>query len=72
MRRSPFEVARLEGGSDYLPAELRQPGEAWGRRSRFTIEDRDLMVSEIFLPCFKPWPTLSAPHRSLRGRINPP
>ncbi len=72
MRRSPFELAWLEGGSDYLPATLRQTGGAWGRRSRFTVEDRSLMVSEIFLQRFKPWPTSSSLHRSLRGRITPP
>ena len=26
MRRSPFEVARLEGDCDYIPDALRQPG----------------------------------------------
>lgn len=72
MRRSPFEVAWLEGGSDYLPEELRQAGGAWGRRSRFTVEDSNLMVSEIFLQRFKPWPTASALHRSQRGRVNTP
>ncbi len=70
MQRSPFEVAWLEAGSDYLPAELRQTGGTWGRRSRFTIGDRNLMVSEIFLRAFKPWPTSPGVHRSLRGRIS--
>ena len=70
MQRSPFEVAWLEGGSDYLPAELRQSAGTWGRRSRFTIDDRDLMVSEIFLQGFKPWPASTGVARSLRGRIS--
>ena len=70
MRRSPFELARLPGESDYLPPSLRQVQPAWGRRSRFEIGGRDLMVSEIFLQPFTPWPAVLPVHRTQRGRVN--
>ncbi|MCH1487888.1 MAG: chorismate lyase [Pseudomonadales bacterium] len=63
MRRNPFEVAQI--GRAQLPAAARpvdhdqlqpntQSEPTWGRRSRFTLYDRPLMVSEIFLPAFCP------------------
>ena len=43
---------------------------AWGRRSRFTIGDKSLMVSEVFLQDFSPWPDTLPVHRSQRGKVN--
>ena len=70
MRRSPFELARIPGDSHYLPPALRQPSAAWGRRSRFVIGDRGLLVCEIFLESFTPWQPAGGPRRSLRGQVN--
>lgn len=71
MRRSPFELARMEGDSDYLPRDLQQATPAWGRRSRFVIGDRNLMVSEVFLQGFTPWTSGLAVHRAQRGSVLP-
>jgi len=70
MRRSPFELARISGDSAYLPADLRQSAPAWGRRSRFEIAGKGLLVSEVFLQAFTPWATLLPVHRSQRGRVS--
>lgn len=70
MQRSPFELTNMRGDSDYLPAQLRQGDPAWGRRSRFDIENKPLMVSEVFLQAFKPWRAILPVHRSQRGRVN--
>jgi chorismate lyase len=70
MHRSPFEVARLAGNTAYLPEHLRQSEMAWGRRSKFEIEGRGLMVSEVFLAPFTPWKALSPVHRAQRGKVN--
>jgi chorismate--pyruvate lyase len=70
MHRSPFELALMEGGSDYLPEELRQEEPAWGRRSRFVIGGRSLLVSEVFLRSFSPWTTALAVHRAQRGKVD--
>lgn len=70
MRRSPFEVARLDGATDYIPGPLRQQAAAWARRSRFTIENRALMVSEVFLQPFDPWPAVLPVHRTQRGKVS--
>ncbi|NND66919.1 MAG: chorismate lyase [Halioglobus sp.] len=60
MLRRPFELALMPGDSPYLPTDLQQAGPAWGRRSRFEIDSKALMVSEVFLECFAPWPALPA------------
>jgi len=70
MRRSPFELARIPGDSHYLPASLRQGVPAWGRRSRFLIAGRGLLVSEVFLTAFVPWKPAGGPRRSQRGRVD--
>ena len=70
MHRSPFELALMPGDSDYLPADLRQAAPAWGRRSRFEIEGKALMVSEVFLEAFVPWSSPLPVHRSQRGKVN--
>ncbi len=71
MRRNPFELALIAGDSCYLPAELRQQSPAWGRRSRFTIGGRSLMVSEVFLQAFTPWASSLPVHRAARGSLQP-
>ena len=70
MRRSPFEVARLAGDCDYIPANLHQPAPAWARRSRFTVDNQVLMVSEVFLQAFAPWPAVLPVHRTQRGKVS--
>ena len=63
MRRNPFEIAQISPVQ--LPAASRsiardnlkpnmQSEPAWGRRSRFSLYHKPLMVSEIFLPAFCP------------------
>ena len=70
MRRSPFELARVAGNSSYLPADLQQTVPVWGRRSRFEIAGKKLMVSEVFLQAFTPWPAALAVHRTQRGKVS--
>jgi chorismate--pyruvate lyase len=70
MHRSPFELARMAGDSDYLPPQLQQDVPAWGRRSRFVIAGRSLMVSEVFLQGFTPWTAGLAVHRAQRGKVD--
>src|SRR5690606_29217470 len=55
MTRAPFELARLPGQARSLPESVRSNQALWARRSRFTLDARPLMVSEIFLPAFRPW-----------------
>ena len=70
MHRSPFELARMAGDCDYLPHSLRQSGPAWGRRSRFEVEGKKLMVSEVFLRAFAPWHAALSMHRTQRGKVS--
>ena len=70
MRRYPFELAHMPGDNDYLPKHLHQPTPAWGRRCRFEIDGKKLMVSEVFLEPFTPWETALAVHRSQRGKVS--
>jgi chorismate--pyruvate lyase len=70
MHRHPFELASMAGNSDYLPLSLRQSGPAWGRRSRFEIEGKKLMVSEVFLQSFTPWQAALSVHRTQRGKVS--
>lgn len=70
MRRSPFELSEMAGDSDYLPSSLRQKQSAWGRRSRFNIAGKSLMVSEVFLHKFTPWPNTAPVHRAQRGKVS--
>lgn len=70
MHRSPFELARIGGESDYLPTTLQQGTPAWGRRSRFVIGGRSLMVSEVFLESFTPWDSTLPVHRAQRGKVS--
>jgi len=70
MQRNPFEIAWMPGNSLYLPEHLRQAEPAWGRRCRFEIRGKSLMVSEVFLESFTPWPGALPVHRSQRGKVN--
>ena len=70
MHRRPFELARIPGDSPYLPRDLQQASPAWGRRSCFDLEGKKLLVSEVFLESFSPWPSAMAVHRSQRGKVN--
>ena len=70
MQRSPFELSLIPGNSAYLHPELRQALAAWGRRSRFDISGRALMVSEVFLRQFTPWISALPVHRTQRGKVS--
>lgn len=53
MRRQPFQVARIP--TDYqLPIATTGNEALWGRRCRFELAGKAIMVSEIFLPDFTP------------------
>ena len=70
MHRSPFELSLMAGDSEYLPADLRQATPAWGRRSRFVMAGRALMVSEVFLQGLYFWAGALAVHRAQRGKVD--
>lgn len=70
MHRSPFELAHLTGSNQYIPADLHQQQPAWARRSCFEIEGNALMVSEVFLQNFAPWPAILPVHRTQRGKVS--
>jgi chorismate--pyruvate lyase len=70
MHRSPFELSNMSGECDYLPVHLQQAPSAWGRRSRFSVSGKSLMVSEVFLEAFKPWPDMAPLHRTQRGKVS--
>ena len=54
VRRGPIEIMRIAVGQRLHQRALTHlvapPGVVWGRRSLFRIEDRPLLVCEIFLP----------------------
>jgi chorismate--pyruvate lyase len=52
LERAPLEISRLGPGCDYVPASLQGDAPLWGRRSVFRLDDRPLLVSEVFLPAF--------------------
>ncbi len=56
LSREPFELSQLAGQSPYIDSDLHQQEPAWGRRSRFELQGKSLMVSEVFLAPFRPWP----------------
>jgi chorismate--pyruvate lyase len=53
MRRRPFQLTRINGDSEKIPRNLRQKDKLWGRRSRFELAKKPIMVSEIFLTHFQ-------------------
>jgi chorismate--pyruvate lyase len=56
LTRTRFELAALDGQCAYIHPSLRSQGKAWARRSRLVIANRPMLVSEVFLPGFTPWP----------------
>ena len=56
MSREPVEVACISSSNAQLPPALSEITSAlWGRRSVFRLDQKPLLVSEIFLPAFKPY-----------------
>ena len=56
MSREPVEVACISSSNAQLPPALNKITSAlWGRRSVFRLDQKPLLVSEIFLPAFKPY-----------------
>jgi chorismate--pyruvate lyase len=51
--RDAFEVALLPPDSAYIHVDFRQPAPAWARRSRFVLQGRSILVSEVFLDRFQ-------------------
>jgi len=49
LQRTPFEVTRIEPGTAWLPGNLLSNGPLWARRSRFSVSDCHLLVTEVFL-----------------------
>ncbi|MFT5606081.1 MAG: chorismate--pyruvate lyase [Paracoccaceae bacterium] len=54
MRRAAYEVAQIDGDARVIPPSLQARQLLWGRRSCFYLSGLPLMVSEIFLPAFRP------------------
>lgn len=52
LQRSPIEIARIHQKHHYLAEYLHQNQSVWGRRSVFYVDQKPLMVSEVFLPDF--------------------
>lgn len=56
MSREPVEVACISSTNAQLPKALIDiTSPLWGRRSVFRLDRKPLLVSEIFLPAFKPY-----------------
>ena len=51
LHRAPFQLATIAG--DTLPERVSCNDWLWGRRSRFELQQRALIVSEVFLPAFR-------------------
>lgn len=52
LQRTPFQLARIDARA--LPSRFAAATLLWGRRSRFELSGRPLIVGEIFLPAFRP------------------
>ena len=50
LTRSAIEVARINRDHAYIPADLLKNQQLWGRRSVFYLQQKPLLVSEVFLP----------------------
>ena len=56
MRREPVEIACHTGSNSQMPMALGDfQDPMWGRRSVFRLDNKPLLVSEIFLPSFTPY-----------------
>lgn len=54
LHRSPYQLAAIDPGELPNCLDLVEAPTLWGRRSCFFLKDKPLLVSEIFLPSFKP------------------
>lgn len=52
LQRSAIAVARIRRDHSYVPRDLAANQPLWGRRSVFSLQQRQLLVSEVFLPAF--------------------
>lgn len=52
LKRSPIALALISRHHAYLPEDLSGDAQVWGRRSIFSIANKPLLVSEVFLPGF--------------------
>lgn len=50
--RGAMQVSRIGPERTYVPPDLQQHVDLWGRRSVFELERKPLLVSEVFLPAF--------------------
>jgi len=58
MSRDRYEICRVPAAAlaSSSPEQTSENSTAmWGRRSRFLLSGHPIMVSEIFLPAFRPW-----------------
>lgn len=54
MRRGEIEVAQIGKQHRYLPTSIKGEQPLWGRRSKFYLDNKPLLVSEVFLDTFTP------------------
>ena len=55
MRREPVQYARFDVGNNLLPqSTVSMDQVSWGRRSVFRLDNKPLLVAEVFLPDFNP------------------
>lgn len=52
LTRSAIAVAPISRDHGYVPANLMDNKQLWGRRSLFYLQEKPLLVSEVFLPAF--------------------
>lgn len=52
LQRSAIAVARISRDHAYVPGDLVTNQPLWGRRSVFYLQQKPLLVSEVFLPAF--------------------
>jgi chorismate--pyruvate lyase len=52
LKRSPIALGLISHHHAYVPEYLLGDAQVWGRRSIFSIDNKPLLVSEVFLPEF--------------------
>jgi chorismate lyase len=52
LQRGALEISRIRASQGYVPAEVSTGEPLWGRRSVFRLDNKPLLVSEVFLPSF--------------------
>ncbi|WP_229838154.1 chorismate--pyruvate lyase family protein [Cellvibrio zantedeschiae] len=52
LKRSPIALSLISRHHAYVPEKLVGDAQIWGRRSIFSLSDKPLLVSEVFLPGF--------------------